>query len=194
MRFLLSVILLSLPLTLSSAKTDKLRRYGNKEAYKVYAALLPGNWSYGKPAPGTMVILQETTDRRSDGCFPDLRGDWVPVLENYKRDNRASRVLSHSIRTEMPYVFVPSTEIEDMFSSHTSPAEGWNKFYKRYPDSHGLVEFSAVGFNSQKTKALIYVVRQCGGLCGTGGYEFLVKRNGEWVKADIRAHNCGWIS
>lgn len=197
MRFLFFALLL---LALFSAnpqsleKNRTLRTYTNHDAYAVYAALLPGSWSYGKPRPGNLVILQETTDERSSGCFPDLKGDWAPVLDSYKSENRASRLLSHSIHAETPYDFMTSKEMAEMFSSHTSPVEGWSKFYKRYPNSPGIIEFSAVGFNRKRTKALVYVVRQCGGLCGTGGYKFLVKRDDEWVNIDIHVRNCGWIS
>lgn len=198
MRFLFSALLLSVSLVASPqspAKTPRLRTFTNREAYKVYAALLPGNWSFGKP-PAKYLVMQQETDTGFDrGCSPNLHGSWADVLNDYRHENRTPRLLSSRIPIEIPYSLAPPVEMTDIFSVPvTSPLEAWNRFYSRYPGSDGFIAFSAVGFNRDKTKALVYVARRWGSTCGEGGYEFLVKRDGKWVKADINAPDCGWIS
>jgi hypothetical protein len=59
---------------------------------------------------------------------------------------------------------------------------GWIKFYSEYPDSSGIIEFSKVAFNADKTKALLYY--GCGfdsGKGGAGYYILLKKQENEWV-------------
>lgn len=41
-------------------------------------------------------------------------------------------------------------------------------------------EVSAVGFNNEHTRALVYVGHHCGNLCGGGTYHLMVKMNGTW--------------
>jgi hypothetical protein len=43
-----------------------------------------------------------------------------------------------------------------------------------------IFEVSAVGFNNEHTRALVYVGHHCGNLCGGGTYHLLVKMNGKW--------------
>jgi len=57
----------------------------------------------------------------------------------------------------------------------------WDRFYRKYPNSPGLLFFSKVGFNDRHEQAFLYMGRSCGGLCGVGKYVLLNKVNGEWV-------------
>lgn len=67
----------------------------------------------------------------------------------------------------------------------------WERFYKKYPKSFGLMYFSKVGFNDRHDQAFVYVGRSCGGLCGAGKYVLLNKVNGEWVVTDEQGL---WVS
>ena len=69
--------------------------------------------------------------------------------------------------------------------------DGWDDFYKKYPGSSGYITFSRVGFNSDKTKAVIYKETGCGMLCAYGGYVLLSKDNGAWK--EIASYGC-WMS
>jgi len=57
----------------------------------------------------------------------------------------------------------------------------WDRFYRKYPNSPGLMFFSKVGFNDRHEQAFLYMGKSCGGLCGVGKYVLLNKVNGEWV-------------
>jgi len=45
-------------------------------------------------------------------------------------------------------------------------SDGWDGFYKRFQDSGGFIIVSAVGFNADKTQAIVYSGSSCGMLCG----------------------------
>ena len=82
-----------------------------------------------------------------------------------------------------PYLVVPRRDIMALFSK---TGGNWPEFYRRYPDSGGYVEVSAVGFDRAKTRAMVYMAHHCGGLCGGGTHHLLEKVDGAWV-----TH--GWI-
>jgi len=167
--------------------------YLEPEAYIVYAALLPDNQIWGNWASKakSLVIQQETTTRTVNGqeCLPrgiEVREAWLGVVDDYKKQNQMPRLLVRSFPLEKPYDLVESQQIL------TVPS--WDSFYTRYPESGGFIQLSAVGFNADKSKALVYISHHCGTLCGTGGYVFLEKRDGKWARATLKASLCGWIS
>ncbi len=86
--------------------------------------------------------------------------------------------MQKAIPMDQPYEFVFEKEIEGVFSNGVA---GWKSFYEKYPDSGGYNELSAVGFNSDKTVAVVYVAHFCGGLCGGGGFHVLEKKEGKFV-------------
>jgi len=65
---------------------------------------------------------------------------------------------------------------------------------ERVPGSGGYVEMSAVGFNSDKTLALLYAGHSCGGLCGGGTYHLLKKADGKWTEINWPGTTCTWVS
>lgn len=63
-------------------------------------------------------------------------------------------------------------------------------------DREVLFEVSAVGFNKDHNRALVYVAHHCGRLCGGGGYHLIVKEKEQWTTdQEFRgAPSCVWKS
>jgi hypothetical protein len=72
-----------------------------------------------------------------------------------------------------------------------SGLNGWDKFYRQFPNSLGIISFSRAGLNSKGDQALVYMARGCGGSCGSGNYLLLVKKNGEWI---VQQKFMVWVS
>lgn len=54
---------------------------------------------------------------------------------------------------------------------------------------------SAVGFNSDRSRAVVYIAHVCGGLCGQGAVVFVVKENGKWTYDRTAGPAvCMWVS
>lgn len=51
---------------------------------------------------------------------------------------------------------------------------------ERYPGSGGILPMSSVGFNKEKTCAIVYFGSSCGSLCGAWSFHLLEKVNGKW--------------
>jgi hypothetical protein len=122
--------------------------------------------------------------------FHQLMNEWMPeaevqTLDNYLLSNKTSQELK-VWNLGINYVMVRDGDLPDgRFDNF------WERFYKKYPNSSGLVYFSKVGFNDRHDQAFVYMGRSCGGLCGAGEYVLLNKVNGEWV---VRNEQDLWVS
>ena len=69
--------------------------------------------------------------------------------------------------------------------------EGWDRFYKKYPNAPGIITLSNIGFNSTRTQALVYIGNQKGWLDGVGIIVLLELEKGQWKLIKLREL---WVS
>ena len=176
-----------------------LRPVADPEAYAVYSSLLPQEWLVRTAHAKVLVFQSETATY--NGCLPTgkslLARDWQQVLGNYALENTEPRLLVPGKSLLIPYVVVPREQIEAAFQKPAANDNsfGWARFHQQYPESHGYMQLSAVGFNPSKTRALVYVSHHCGGLCGGGTHHLLEKVNGAWRPAQLDdVTMCRWAS
>jgi hypothetical protein len=87
-------------------------------------------------------------------------------------------------------------EITSYFNSEDSTGSA---FDRQYPNSRGYVVLSAVGFNADKTLAVVsetFVSRPAGtrnAVENAGGFHALEKKDGHWLPANVLS-GCGWGS
>jgi hypothetical protein len=103
--------------------------------------------------------------------IPDADTD---TLENY----HAANSFGGSLTVSAPDLNIAFANITDI--SSLDVGEFWSEFYKRYPDSYGIIYFSRVGFNDRLDQAFVYVQQSCQDTCGSGRYVLLGKTNGKW--------------
>jgi len=107
----------------------------------------------------------------------------VPTLQRttidaYREVNAQKAALRRSFQPSIEYELVDSAQLEPIFKRGGGD---WLAFYKQFPGSQGVLTFSRVGFSADGTEALFFLSNHCGGLCGTGRYVVMEKRNGRWV-------------
>ncbi|MCL4524537.1 MAG: hypothetical protein M1453_12465 [Acidobacteria bacterium] len=191
-RIVLATILAALGI-LQSPQASKgkptITPYEDKDAYEVYAALLPHVDPWSSSIETQIVIQREITGW--DECTRDsleiklgrkYRKVWEPVLEDYARMCRSSWQLLPRFPIKNPIVLLP----EQDESTAANKEWSWDAFYAKYPKARGYVSLSAVGFNAKKDKALVHAWFGCGLLCGRGTYHFLEKKNGKWQPAEVK--------
>ena len=98
------------------------------------------------------------------------------TIDAFRETNGQQTTFQRSFHTAVDYEFVDSTELDSVFKNGSWPA-----FYKRFPGSPGVVRLSRVGINADGTQALFYASHMCGGLCGSGMYVVMERRDGRWV-------------
>jgi hypothetical protein len=104
---------------------------------------------------------------------------YLPLIQDYIDKNRKPHIL------ERKFSLSPYSLIEGRNSGTAGPL----------PGNSITFHVSAVGFNREGTRALVYVGHYCGSLCGGGGYHLLVKMFGVWsVDREFRGMSCRWVS
>jgi hypothetical protein len=163
------------------------------EAYAVYASLIPDQAPVAGAKAKRLVIQRETvTNNECTLSGAALETDWKPVVDDFKIQNAHVRFLLPDRDLRYPYLVVPRRDIMSLF---TKTGGNWPEFYRRYPDSGGYIEVSAVGFDRAKTRAMVYMAHHCGGLCGGGTHHLLEKVEGAWRPANVPGISaCMWIS
>ena len=153
------------------------KAYDVEDAYQIYSLLLPQEESYGF-AKGTLVIQEETVSKTipSRPCVtPDAAAQFKDAITDYDRVNKTQWLLQRQFQVDKPYEIVSSDTIGVLFKNGE-----WEGFYRRYPDSGGYIVMSAVGFNKEETRAMVYMGSSCGGLCGSWRFHLFEKVQRKW--------------
>jgi hypothetical protein len=170
-------------------------------AYEVYSAVLASHRFPVEAKPKLFVIRRETvtnfgtfrnTEPERGTCLrPDAESNPVvgAAIDDFVRVNKRKWRLGEKFKLDTPYKLIEPNEVLSL----TGQAD-WDEFYRRYPGANGFVDFSAVGFNPEKTVAVLSVGRWCGGLCGEGEHLILQRKDGKWVPLEWKGDRCFWAS
>ena len=147
--------------------------YNVPEAYEVYAAILPGEWPWTVNHEATLAIIEETKlynmCLEPAGKSKSLLGQ---VIADYIRVNQKPSLLQRKFEINKPYELV-------------------SRSGRGYPS---LTELSAVGFNADKTIAVVYAGYHCGSPCGGGRFHVLQKHDNQWLPLEWDGKTCMWAS
>jgi hypothetical protein len=119
------------------------------DAYAVYATLLP---RVSRQRDGVILLVQETTTTIQ--CIPPLPKGWDGVRKDFDRHDATSWMLSAVVPTDSLYRLIPKARSKP--TTHVWSANAPVSWQRR-PGSLDFVAVSAVGFDVDKTKALVYV-------------------------------------
>lgn len=150
-----------------------------EEEQAVYRAILD---DMGREGRIVVVIPDSTVNYNlmpSTQLLEKLPGLQVETLANFNLVNRKPVPLQLPTGTAARYYLVPQSEIPPILELRT-----------KFPDASAIVHFSRVGFNREKTQALIYRSTYWGPLAAVGELLLLSKKN-EW---QVTAAALLWIS
>jgi hypothetical protein len=156
------------------------------EEYEVYSAVL--NETEG---PSELVIVEELTDDAKEyraNLFALKAPARFLMLADFRSKNSRVSKLEENFSVPGRVLLISRHELNDLFSD---PDGGWGAFYRKYPQTSGIITLSRVGFNWNHTRALLYYGNWFDYLGGRGHLIHLVKKKGEWV---IKAWNMVWFS
>lgn len=175
--------------TASAQVPSRAKPYNVDEAYRVYIVLLPKEESYGFSGKGKIVIQRETVSHFMghadvDGCISNkVKLRFQEAIDDFVRVNKQTWLLQPRFETK-PYELVSAEQISSYSKTEpkkdVKPNDGWKAFYDHHPGSGGYHIMSAVGFNKDKTKAIVYSGSSCGSLCGSWSLHLLEKTDGKW--------------
>jgi hypothetical protein len=149
----------------------------DQDAYDIYSMLLrtelPPSWRMKR-----WMIEQATRRGPLAMCIQpptDQEPIYRPIIQDFERKNQRRFLLERNLDLPEYDLVAPSDRLQSR---------------------DVLFEVSAVGFNGDHTRALVYVGHHCGSTCGGGTYHLLAKKAGRWdVDHDFRgAPPCLWAS
>jgi hypothetical protein len=174
----------------AAKKDEQPEAYSDADAYEIYSAILPSEWPMSAAHAKELVIDSSTKNNKM--CLsPDRESEALlrPAISDYVKKNDKTWILQPTFSLGVPYRLIAADELKSIFESG-----GWQSFRGLHPDSGGWIELSAVGFNADKTVAVVYKGHHCGMLCGGGDFHVLEKKDGKWSPLKWKGSSCGWRS
>lgn len=147
-----------------------------KEEIEVLTAhLKPGN------APQVLVTKTEYPYADVDDLNLQLaaKGRGIPpeVRTDFKEKNKSSCLIQPF--TGIPGLHFISKQEEDLM--FRVPSKGWSEFHKKYGKEADMLWVSRIGFNAEKTLALVHISGAIAGMAGGGTLYLLEFKDGKWV-------------
>jgi hypothetical protein len=179
------------------------------EAYAVYAAVLPIRFGSGDTPLFSVTLLQETRAVADCPREEDIQPQWRLVVESYRKENSRVRILQPGFELGVPYDLITVEALRTLmrgagydFSKLPISNSVGSEVFRRFPGGR-LFTVSAVGFDSEKTRAMVTLQRDCfpslsistqNQHCHTGRQLLLEKQDGRWVQAKGVGGGCGWVA
>jgi hypothetical protein len=179
----LTIILVGLGTPMTAQERPALfQPYDDADAYEIYNLLLPQEESYTFANDALMIQENTVPEDISGACLKlaDAKR-FKGAIAGYERIYKKKWFLQRLFKIVKDYRIVDAKMISAL---PTSPP---------YPQSAvSVVSMSPVGFNREKTQAVVFVKSSCGGLCGSWQFHFLVKVHGKWNEVPLAG--CGGAS
>ncbi len=164
------------------------------EEYAVYSALLQSLYTNG-----AKVLVM---DNYVSGCVPvgnNAEGEraWqqslnslpsklpklsTKTIADFKSKSRNCRTIEAKFTLPTKYILISQPERRAIFSK-ADVNKSWQSFHQKYPGAAGYINLSNIGFNEDRTQALVDTFRKCGDKCGGEKMVLLMKVNGKWSVA-----------
>jgi hypothetical protein len=174
------------------------------EEYDVYSNLFSVLPIHRKDRP-LLVIGTETVGptmdevRRAAGCQQDvpvgypppprnsylLSAEFRPLVDDLLIKNKKAYTFNRRFNLRRPYLLLRDSDFRGFFNHGEA---GIDFFYKQYPGADGFKTLSRIGFNSQKTLALVYVESHYTTIEDFTTLLLLRKSNRDWIR--VEAYTC----
>jgi len=170
--------------SLSTVTTQEPESVSDPEAYVLWGLLVPFVWNNRTKDP---ILLQRETQTVLYGCSDPKAPNraWQSAVDSFHRQNKRVQLLQPLLPNDVRYRFISRAEIE---ADDARLAIKYPGSWQRRPESLEFAAVSAIGFNGDKSKAILYVR-----LRDSGGIYFMEKRDGKWVHAPTLSR-CHWAA
>ena len=165
---------------------------------EVYAAVLDSMFAPGPVSRYSRIAVVESTEvfkRENSKALIESLIKLPQVDSTAARDLATRSYEAHSLKSiavlhlRMPVILLGHSSLDSL--PRPDPDEYWTEFYRRFPNTNGLISLSAIGYSASGTIGVLMVDVGCGSLCGNG-YIVVVKRDRDkWHIAHIENT---WVS
>jgi hypothetical protein len=164
-------LLLSVPALLPQ-DVPAAQPYDDTDAYEIYSLLLPHEESYS--FAGETLMIQETTvaEHVLGACLKNSDAKrFKGAIEGYNRIYDKNWRLQRQFKISKSYKLVGANVISALPD--------------RPETAVSYVTLSPVGFNRDRTQAIVFASSSCGGFCGSWRFHILEKVHGKWNEARV---------
>ncbi len=156
-----------------------------QEEYSIYSLSMEHIYlrnllSHNKSEIKSIVIISQTNPLNEylrNEFIDDLENKGIPeeVIEDWRKENKSTRLLQRKFDLSYEYHLVTRTELDGYEADSF-----FSEFFRRYPDSNGLISVSKIGFDKAKNTALIHVIHSYGTLGASFNFIALERTDGAW--------------
>ena len=166
------------------------------EEYEIYSAAIK---QYYVKSDTKLLVIEDRTFRYD---FSDNEEPWKDkykgltidrsTIEDYEARNvRPSLLNKTSFKLQVKFNLISDLDLKAIFHGTWGELE-WIAYYRRFPESSGFIMLSRIGFNTERTQALLYLGSRCGPGCGDIHFLLLEKTTGTWTtKKELKKKNMG---
>lgn len=173
--------------SLIEGRNSDVKKYYNDEIIVIESTTVPIYISDDPNWAGLESISREGSYLRGFNKKISIFEIGRDTLEDFERKNLYPSTLSYQFDLKIKYLLCSSEESLEL----KRKGDYWQQFYTWYPDSRCKISFSRVGFNSDRTKAVVYHAWGVGPLAAAGRFFFLAKVNNEWT---VKKYITIWVS
>lgn len=112
-----------------------------------------------------------------DGLSGKLKKLRPKTIADFKGKSSLCRTLDAKFNSSVKLI---SKQERRIIFSGKDMSKAWTAFNKKFPGANGYVIVSNVGFNEDRTQALVDISNKCGDKCGAEQFVLLTKINGSW--------------
>ena len=187
----------------TSAPKVEQRAVQDPEEYAVWSTVLANKY-VGESVKELFIEDRTDIDLPQPDMLNRLLTDYEnssQALSDLKSKNDEGYVLENKFNLKVPYTLISSETEKSIFPPRPKGAVGpeyannmhlaWEQFYKLHPGASGIITLSRIGFNSDKTLAIAYVVIRASLMLVRARSYLLVKKNASW---EIEKSTLIWFS
>jgi hypothetical protein len=162
-----------------------------QEAYAVYSEL----YTTGEDEPLVFASRSQTDIPQVGGsCLKPTSADEKAMTEAFVAANRESHTWQSQFTIPQGYRVLAPEEVAQVRSCLATGGHDASAC-DRYKGIKHVRFLGAPGFDAKHTHALVSVIRNCGGFCGSGGIFEVEKSGGTWKRVPTTdfTRDCSWV-
>lgn len=171
--FTLALILPLLSLVAVAAQESSAAQpYDDADAYQIYSRLLPNQESYEFAKDVLAIQANAIAQDISGVCLRQADAErFKEAIAGYNRVQKRKWLFQRRFQIAKQYRIVDA-EVSSALPDHPQSAASY-------------VRMSPVGFNREKTQAIVFAQSVCGGLCGSWRFHFFEKAHRKWSEIPV---------
>jgi hypothetical protein len=188
-------------MTVSALGSTAHAQSADRESFAVFTAVLDSMYRSLGDRPSIVIVPDSLYERQGGVAYqgkllrPHESNVDPATIADFEKVTARSIPFPRQFRYKGKLHILSTIEYEQIHTRGNSLASAiparqlrempyWLGFMEKYPKAWGVTVLSRVGFNNDKTQALVYVRHQCGGGCFSSETVFLTKRKNLWRIAE----------